>query len=101
MTRIAAVAVVALTVSAPAFAQSQGAPPPEAFPPYVPDWLSGDRPQKPTAGDLCRCWQIEWTHKAQREAPLARFSRRITFRRKAATTLSLRTIRLSRANGLQ
>jgi hypothetical protein len=34
-------AAMMIMVAAPAFAQSQGAPPPEAFPPYVPDTSAG------------------------------------------------------------
>ena len=61
----AAVAAAALTVSAQAFAQG-AAPPPEAFPPYAPDASSVYWRQKLTPGDLCRCWQVQWTHKAPR-----------------------------------
>jgi hypothetical protein len=74
----AAVAAAALT-SAQAFAQG-AAPPPEAFPPYTPDWTWGYRPQKPITGDLCRCWQVQWTHKAPRGAQQSRHVHRTSVR---------------------
>jgi hypothetical protein len=75
----AAVAGAALMISAPAFAQG-AAPPPEAFPPYAPDWSSGCWPQKLMTGNLCGCWQVQWTHKAPRGAQQSRHVHRTSAR---------------------